>query len=583
MKRYFIGILLIAMQLSLLGGNYQGVKLLGQKLNATVEMLQAANTNKLKSVLADEKKLDSIVYDNGSSKLFFYNENGQITDFKSYVVDWDDEPAELKEHQYFEYDASGNNTLHILYYLDSFDGWIEKEKYEYKYDAAGNLIEEIYWDYSHNKMANPVSKNSYLYDGNNITVNNYTWIEADEDWMLTDYYTMETDGDGKILSGEGYTTSEDTGEMFKAVMMGYEYDAAGRQLSESTKMFYPEQDQWLDVMLSEYEYNDDGELILDRGKTFINGDVETWFGYEDRYVYEEGKLVRKEEYGKMGAGELYLAWYDEYIYDGDILSSKIQYFYEATSEEMKLQEKIDYSFISGEDADDYLLPEIDPYRDDNSVYSYEVSSFGVLGNLTRYNIPWDSEELMVDYEATYYYSGGGSSVVLSSDATLASVEMNGTSFTDFSGSVYSYDIELETGVTEVPDLLVETNDDAATYNITDASELPGVSVVEVIAEDGTIVNYEFNFSVKTSSEKMMAGCTEVYPIPFNNQLVIKSHASEMVSFALFSLTGQKLEEHCNLKTNERNIINTQEYKKGVYFLRVHTEKGDVFTKRVIKQ
>ncbi|HKK81829.1 MAG TPA: hypothetical protein VJ909_06260, partial [Prolixibacteraceae bacterium] len=150
MKKYFIGVLLIAFQLST-SGYYNGhINLVEKKLTTTFEKLQAVNTNKLKSVLADEKKLDSIVYDNGSSKLFFYNENGQITDFKIYVVDWDDEPAELKEHQYFEYDASGNNTLHILYYLDSFDGWIEKEKFEYKYDASGNIIEEIYWDYNHN-------------------------------------------------------------------------------------------------------------------------------------------------------------------------------------------------------------------------------------------------------------------------------------------------------------------------------------------------------------------------------------------------------------------------------------------------
>ncbi len=582
MKKYFIGVLLIAIQLST-SGNYNGhINLVEKKLSATFDKLQAIHVDKLKSVEVNENKLDSILFDDGGRKLFYYNENGQVTDFKNYVVDWDDEPAVLKEHQHFEYDENGNNTLYILYYLDSFDGWIEKQKYEYKYDAAGNQIEEINWDYSLNKMTAPAGKESYIYNGNEITVNNYAWIESDGDWELTGYYTIVTDGEGNMLSGEGYEPSEETGEMIKSAIMEYEYDAEGRLLTTDTKMYSPENDEWVDAAHSVCEYNTDGQLVLEKETMNIMG--ATMVAYEDRYTYADGKLVKKEEYAtNWGTGELYLPWYEDYSYDGGVLSSKSMYFYDDYTGEMKLQEKYDFSFIAGVSVNDYLLPEIDPYYDDNSVYSNEVSSYGILGSITRYNIPWDTEILTVDYEATYYYSGGGASVVLSSDATLASVEMDGANYDEFSGSVYSYEIELPSGTSEVPEISVVANHEAATVNTTKADGIPGTTVVSVIAEDGTTVNYEFNFSVGTGSAELAFDKLEVYPVPFNNQLTIVGQSAFFVAFDLYSMSGQTVKGRLPFEVNGENVLYTGDLVQGIYFLRFYDKKGKVFSRKIIKQ
>ncbi|MCF8363161.1 MAG: T9SS type A sorting domain-containing protein [Prolixibacteraceae bacterium] len=581
MKKYFIGVLLIAIQLST-SGNYNGhINLMEKKLTAMFDKLQAINVNKLKSVQVNENKLDSILFDDGGRKLFYYNENGQVTDFKNYVVDWDDEPAVLKEHQHYEYDENGNNTLYILYYLDSFDGWIEKEKYEYKYDAAGNQIEQVYWDYDQNEMTAPVRKESYLYDGNEMTVNDYAWIESDEDWELTGYYTIETDGEGNMLSGEGYEPSEETGEMIKAVILEYEYDTDGRLLVTDTKMYDPEQDEWVNVSYLICEYNTDGQLIFEKETMDFMGDAVVL--YEYRFTYDaDGLLVKKEEYAtNWGTGELYMPMYYEYIYNGDVLSSQNVYFYDAG--EMKQQARYEYSFIAGANVNDYLLPEIDPYYDDNSVYSNEDYSYGILGNLTKYSLSWNSDDLIVSYEATYYYSGGGSSVVLSSDATLASVEMDGANYDEFSGSVYSYEIELPSGISEVPEISVVANHAAATVNTTKADGIPGTTIVSVIAEDGTSVNYEFNFTVGTSSDKHAFDKFEVYPVPFNNQLTIAGQNSLFVAFDLYSMAGQKVKARLPLNANGENVLYTEDLEQGVYFLRLYDKNGKMFSRKVIKQ
>ncbi len=63
----------------------------------------------------------------------------------------------------------------------------------------GNQIEEVYWDYDQNKMTSPVRKENYLYDGNEITVKNYSWVEGDGDWQLSSYCVLETDGAGSVF------------------------------------------------------------------------------------------------------------------------------------------------------------------------------------------------------------------------------------------------------------------------------------------------------------------------------------------------------------------------------------------------
>jgi hypothetical protein len=173
--------------------------------------------------------------------------------------------------------------------------------------------------------------------------------------------------------------------------------------------------------------------------------------------------------------------------------------------------------------------------------------------------------------------------VLSSDATLASVEMDGANYDEFSGSVYSYEIELPSGTSEVPEISVVANHEAATVNTTKADGIPGTTVVSVIAEDGTTVNYEFNFSVGTGSAELAFDKLEVYPVPFNNQLTIVGQSAFFVAFDLYSMSGQTVKGRLPFEVNGENVLYTGDLVQGIYFLRFYDKKGKVFSRKIIKQ
>jgi hypothetical protein len=64
----------------------------------------------------------------------------------------------------------------------------------------------------------------------------------------------------------------------------------------------------------------------------------------------------------------------------------------------------------------------------------------------------------------------------------------------FSPNIFDYDVELAEGTTIVPTVTATTNDADATYEVVDATELPGTTEVVVTALDGvTTLTYYVNF------------------------------------------------------------------------------------------
>jgi hypothetical protein len=100
-----------------------------------------------------------------------------------------------------------------------------------------------------------------------------------------------------------------------------------------------------------------------------------------------------------------------------------------------------------------------------------------------------------------------------SNATLSTVLVGGDTLQEFASYRLEYDINLETGVSDVPGLAATPSNANATVDITDAAELPGTSTILVTAEDETTqVTYKFNFipapsNVATLSDLAIGGVT----------------------------------------------------------------------------
>lgn len=86
----------------------------------------------------------------------------------------------------------------------------------------------------------------------------------------------------------------------------------------------------------------------------------------------------------------------------------------------------------------------------------------------------------------------------SNDATLSAIEINGAALADFYSDIRTYKVVLPAGTGAVPTVTAKPTNSKATVAITAADGLPGTTIIEVTAEDGTSKQtYEIYFTVQT--------------------------------------------------------------------------------------
>ncbi|MDF1571119.1 MAG: cadherin-like beta sandwich domain-containing protein [Bacteroidales bacterium] len=128
------------------------------------------------------------------------------------------------------------------------------------------------------------------------------------------------------------------------------------------------------------------------------------------------------------------------------------------------------------------------------------------------------------------------SVILSDDATLSDLQVNGSTVEGFDPAITSYDVELPAGTTDVPVVTATTNDVNATAVVTDAADLPGSTIVNVTAEDGaTSTTYTINFTLDTGIGLDPAGAISVYPSVSKGSFTVKTPgpAAEITVYDLY--------------------------------------------------
>jgi hypothetical protein len=89
---------------------------------------------------------------------------------------------------------------------------------------------------------------------------------------------------------------------------------------------------------------------------------------------------------------------------------------------------------------------------------------------------------------------------LNADATLSDLKVNGSTVAGFLPALLNYTVQLPFGTTVVPTVTAITTDSHATKTITPAATLPGITNVEVTAENGTTKkNYTITFTLAPAS------------------------------------------------------------------------------------
>jgi beta-glucanase (GH16 family) len=135
-------------------------------------------------------------------------------------------------------------------------------------------------------------------------------------------------------------------------------------------------------------------------------------------------------------------------------------------------------------------------------YDIPLSSYSRVVNLNEvFQFKFDDagrgDKPTLYIDNLYFYKGEQN---LSSDATLSDIYIDGEALANFTPERLSYTYQLASNASQVPLVQVFVTDTTARYTIAAALDVPGTTVIDVVAEDGeTTQRYEIEFTKASAS------------------------------------------------------------------------------------
>ena len=175
--------------------------------------------------------------------------------------------------------------------------------------------------------------------------------------------------------------------------------------------------------------------------------------------------------------------------------------------------------------------------------------------------------------------------IYSADASLSDLKVNGTTVTGFVAATLTYNVSLPSGTTVIPTVTATATDAAAGVTVVAATSLTGdaaarTAKVNVTSHDLSVTKqYTIVFTVATGIEETGAGNIRIYPVPAHSD-IFAENITDVTLIEIFDVTGNK---HISEAVNGQDQIRipVSHLARGVYFIRLTTEKGNVM-KRFIK-
>jgi hypothetical protein len=162
------------------------------------------------------------------------------------------------------------------------------------------------------------------------------------------------------------------------------------------------------------------------------------------------------------------------------------------------------------------------------------------------------------------------------NAKLNSITVDGELLEGFNPEVYTYDVVLPEGTTEVPVVEAQLQDENGLKIIVPANNLPGATTIYTYAEDlATHSTYTVNFSIATGVDDNFAKTVNIYPNPTTGKLYVKGVKDAYVK--VYSVTGNVVFEQNGLNTNyiDLSILDT-----GIYFMSLTTKENKTVVKKI---
>ncbi|MBN2214532.1 MAG: T9SS type A sorting domain-containing protein [Bacteroidales bacterium] len=213
----------------------------------------------------------------------------------------------------------------------------------------------------------------------------------------------------------------------------------------------------------------------------------------------------------------------------------------------------------------------------------------IIGNNPEHNVNFEGkiDELIIYNKAlsaetvAAMTANYGITPILSDDATLSDLKIDGTTIPDFSSATNTYDYEVAAGAA-VPVITATASDVNAYVDIADAAAVPGTGTVTVTAENGSQLVYTVNYAVSTKvSDAYSSSGLNIYPNPVLNRLVIENE-SVISSITIYNTNGSVMNSLQDVNSKAL-ILNLDELYDGLYLIKIITVDNDIISKTFMKK
>lgn len=167
------------------------------------------------------------------------------------------------------------------------------------------------------------------------------------------------------------------------------------------------------------------------------------------------------------------------------------------------------------------------------------------------------------------------------EARLDYVEIDGELLPEFDSDVLTYDINLPSNTSIVPEVLGTPMDQNSIVIEIPATELPGASNVDVFAADLlTHQTYVFNFTLGVGVSELSENQVSLYPNPAND-IIHLSNIPQNSSIKIKDVSGRTVSEFNSVSGN--TTIDTKVLRNGVYFLEITLNSNSIVKKFTVER
>jgi hypothetical protein len=299
--------------------------------------------------------------------------------------------------QEFKYNQSGIPSLSSSYYWDTeSDKWIPLDKDEVSFNTIGNLILEIYYEYSDGQYY-PKNREEIIYSIDGLIEEKLISKYVSGVLDIQDRSVYEYDGNGYIKSISHYSRSAINLPWTYKMKYKYTVDNMGRITEELLNDSDVNNDgiiNFMDWIKTTFSYSTEGNMTSSKINAWDNG-INGWYVHSKAdYTYnsESQILTEKHYFLNNESNEFEMRWDDEWIYDSNGNNTVFIFRDLDESSGEWSMEKTEYTYDLLASASDFRLP-----------YDFGLACVNKPVSIKNFD-EFTNPDWRLLFSGTYYYS-----------------------------------------------------------------------------------------------------------------------------------------------------------------------------------